>query len=225
MRKSALNVGIYGIIASQGDGKTSLATAMALGELKNHKRKIIANYTLGFKSLYLDFDTIVKMLDSGNLPDTVRDVNGDMVLFNPLVKRKFGFVPKSVDQIFQNAVVIADELHVAAHSYNFLGKSSQVIANFISQIRKRDVLFLFTTQRMRKVAKMIRDEVTNYIVPSKTDLPDIYKIELCEPDGQQDVINVRYIDLKYVYRYFHTKQIIRYETPKTPKETKKKKSR
>lgn len=205
---------IMGNVGIQGSGKTAVMTALGYGEYINHGRKIIANYKLKFKYLYLDFDDIIKMLDSGKTPEKVKDINGELVDFKPLVKKTFGINIEHIDQLFQGVVMLMDELHVAARAYNHLSTASQVLSNFISQVRKRDIFFLYTTQKFTKVVKQIRDE-TNFVNKLEKSIhgDSVVKIDLITMHPEE-LINTRYMDISYVYKLYNTKEVIRFTSYK-----------
>src|SRR5690606_29830173 len=135
----------------------------AIGEHQTYGRKIIANYTIKGKNvrgLYLSFENIVDMLYSQVLPNTIINQEGIEVSFKEHYRKSVGKVPKSVDDVFQGAVIVLDEEHIGADSYNFLGKSARKLSEFITQVRKRGILIFIVSQVLRQVAKRIRDHIT-----------------------------------------------------------------
>lgn len=62
-----------------------------------------------------------------------------------------------------NAVVLMDEAHVGVDAYNSLMGSVKNITKFVTQLRKRNVILIYSTQRHNTVAKRLRNMV-NYTI-------------------------------------------------------------
>jgi len=62
-----------------------------------------------------------------------------------------------------DALVLTDEMHMGADSYDFMKNSSRAFSTFATQLRKRRVHWYYTTQIMTQVAKRIRTQ-TDYII-------------------------------------------------------------
>jgi len=73
----------------------------------------------------------------------------------PHEKMNLGIMATLPDKL-SNAVVLMDELHMGADSYDFMKKSSRAFNTFATQLRKRKVNWYFTTQIFTQVARRIR---------------------------------------------------------------------
>lgn len=218
-------VGVIIIIGQQGSGKTLLSTKMATVEYKVHKRKVISNYKIkGIPNLEMSFYDIVQMLESQVMPTTIVDANGKPINLKDAYKKAFGITPKSVEEIFKDAVIVMDELHVAAHSYTFLSKKSRTLAEFASQVRKRGMLFIGVTQFMSQVTKQIRTQAKYQIEVSKVEIDKfenvnyfVCRVRSASSNAMQDrgyydeLKNVIMLDLSDYYDKYDTSQIIHYK--------------
>lgn len=62
-----------------------------------------------------------------------------------------------------NAVILIDEIHVWADAYRFWSKTSNALTMLITQLRKRKIIFIYTTQYEEQIAKRIR-KGTDYLI-------------------------------------------------------------
>lgn len=74
-----------------------------------------------------------------------------------------------------NAVVLMDELHVGADSYDFMKSSSKAFYTFATQLRKRKVSWYYTTQIFTQVAKRIRMQTDYLITMENTKKEHLFK--------------------------------------------------
>lgn len=207
---------LVAIIGEQGDGKTALATKVAIEEYEiNPKRIVIANYKInGIKMLNISFYDVITMLGANSLPEFIHDDVGNKVNFIEMFEDIYGFVPESVDDVFLNSVCIFDELHIVADSYDFLGKSARVLSTFITQIRKRGILFIGVSQHLNQVAKRIRNHMRFIIEVQKTDIPGISYVETYGGRLNDELILAKYEDLTPFFDRYDSRQIILYKPDK-----------
>lgn len=76
-----------------------------------------------------------------------------------------------------NAVIAADEIHLFLDSRQSMSKKSRIISYFITQSRKRNLIFLYTTQNSHQVDKRLRAN-TDYVIECRN---------LSPKDAQKDV--------------------------------------
>lgn len=207
---------IIGITGDQGDGKTALATKMAIDEYElNPKRKIISNYKItGVKMLTISFNDVVNMIASNEIPAFIRDDKGNKKSFSHVYRAIYKRTPKSVDDVFKNSILIFDELHIAADSYDFLGSSARVLSTFITQIRKRGISFIGITQHLNQVAKRIRNHFQYIIETQRTDVKGISYVETYGGRMNDELIKAQYINLNNYFNRYDSKQIILYKPDK-----------
>lgn len=208
-----MKFGIIGITGDQGDGKTAFATKIAIEEFElNPNRIIIANYQItGIKMLTISFHDIVTMLDQNTLPEFVYDADGNEVNFVELYKKVYKAVPTNVNDIFKDSLLIFDELHIAADAYDFLGASARVLSTFITQIRKRGIIFIGVTQHLNQVAKRIRNHFQYTIDMQRTDIAGISYYELFGGRLGDDFLKSAYVDLNPFFKRYDSSQLIIYK--------------
>lgn len=113
------------------------------------------------------------------------------------------------DSPLKHCVILTDEAHMDLGKFSFFEKKVRDIGDFATQTRKRDIIWLYTTQVFRNLCKTIRDLTTNFIYCSQVD-EDIYKIEMYN----RSINNNGYIKTLFLkgapyYKHFDTGEIIR----------------
>lgn len=68
-----------------------------------------------------------------------------------------------LDERLQNCILLIDELLMYADSYDFLSKNSKKMTILATQLRKRNVIFIYTTQYIEYLPKRIRSQ-TDFVV-------------------------------------------------------------
>ena len=118
-------------------------------------------------------------------------------------------------KVLQNATVLLDEMQVGAGSRTALKKTNQDINRFITQLRKRNIVLYYTTQKFKFVDKDVRDQTDYIITTERTDLENEYKVIVFDRNDFEDsafgsVINVYTFDATDIYdrKLFDTKQLI-----------------
>lgn len=86
-----------------------------------------------------------------------------------------------------NAVVLMDELHVGADSYDFMKSSSKAFYMFATQLRKRKVNWYYTTQIFTQVAKRIRMQTDYLITLENTKKESLFKATVYDRRKQQEI--------------------------------------
>jgi len=106
-----------------------------------------------------------------------------------------------------DGVIIMDEMQIGADSYNFLGKTEQGITSFITQIRKANLSFMYTTQNFTTIAKRLRLQ-TNYSYQFTKIDDGIAKIDIFDHMNFYEQKNTIYFDGRGYFGYYNTNQII-----------------
>lgn len=207
---------IIGITGEQGDGKTALATKVAIEEYeKTPNLKVITNYEIkGIKSLTISFHDMVFMLESDELMEFIHDDVGNEIEFKPYYRSVYGRDPISVDDVFLDALVIFDELHIAADAYDFMGKSARTLMTFITQIRKRGIIFMGITQHLNQVAKRIRNHFQYIVEVQRTDVDGISYLETYGGRLLNDLVRVSYVDLSPYFNRYDTRRVVLFKPVK-----------
>lgn len=130
-----------------------------------------------------------------------------------------------------NAVVLMDELHVGADSYDFMKSSSKAFYMFATQLRKRKVNWYYTTQIFTQVAKRIRMQ-TDYLITMentrKEHLFNVHVYDRRKVENINDPINQFKFDGSDYFSEYDTDEVILFDDGSdddaTEKEDKQKKN-
>jgi len=151
-------VGFYISIGKQGSGKTAFITKLCFDNANN--RKIFSNYTLyGLEYQPITFDT-------SNDPDKISIL--DMLDDNP--------------NFFNNSIMLLDEIHIYLDSLDFMRKNNRRLQVFFSQLRKRNIILLATTQYIMNVDIRIRRQCMN-VFEMEHVYKDLFTVTTHEIDG------------------------------------------
>lgn len=110
-----------------------------------------------------------------------------------------------------DGIILIDEMQVGGDAYNFLHKNVKGMTDFITQIRKRRLTFIYTTQRFRTVTKRLRDQ-TDFIYECEEGLTKgdvILEIhDLHKPDDLS-FVSKHELSLQAYFKNYDTNEIIR----------------
>lgn len=113
-----------------------------------------------------------------------------------------------------NAVVLMDELHVGADSYDFMKSSSKAFYMFATQLRKRKVNWYYTTQIFTQVAKRIRMQ-TDYLITMentrKEHLFNVHVYDRRKVENINDPINQFKFDGSDYFSEYDTDEVILFD--------------
>ena len=129
-----LENGFYIAIGSQGEGKTAMITYLML-----------VNSNFGNdRKIYSNY-TLSVPHNKITLDSIIKQLDNDPSFYN-------------------NSIILMDEIHLYLDSRDFMSKNNRKIQTFFSQLRKRNILLLGTSQyimhvdvRVRRHAKMVFD--------------------------------------------------------------------
>lgn len=125
-------------------------------------------------------------------------------------KVTFEEVAKMPDWL-RNGVLVLDEMQIGADSYNSMGKNVKLLTTFITQIRKRDIILVITTQRFKMVAKRIR-LLINYYIEVESVAKGVIKARTYDLPNGYILLNTKTYNLKAVYPFYDTTEVIRNES-------------
>lgn len=114
---------------------------------------------------------------------------------------------KGFPEWLHDGVIILDEMHVGADSYNFLSKDVQGITTFITQIRKRNLSFIYITQNFTTIAKRLRLQTNHSYQFTKLD-DGIAKVDIYDNMNFYQHLNTIIFNGRSFYGNYNTKQII-----------------
>lgn len=111
-------------------------------------------------------------------------------------------------EYLEDGVIILDEAHIGADAYDFFKKDVRTITKFITQIRKRRLIFIFTTQSFRQVAVRLRD-LTNYLIYcQETDTAGVIYLQIHDRDPDDSFIKDKILDGRSYFDNYDTNEII-----------------
>ncbi len=177
--------GFYLAIGRQGSGKTAFITKLLVDNYSNNK-KVYSNYSL----FNIDYEKITF--------DNKRNKNAIDILE----------VIKDNPNYFNNSIMLLDEIHLYFDSRDFMKTNNRVIQNFFSQLRKRNILLLATTQYILHLDIRIRRQAL--AVFQMTNLKDgIFKVDVHEIDGYYtSFIRTELVNLNEYFKYYDTNELI-----------------
>ena len=147
--------------------------------------------------------------------------NGKKVIANfdlsfPHVRMSFADIIELPKEL-QNATVLLDEMQVGAGAREALKKTNQTINKFITQLRKRNILLIYSTQNFGFIDKNIRTQTDYIVVTQKVD-DNIYKVLTVDRNDFTDslfgsIINIFKFDATDIYerKVFNTNEIINFD--------------
>lgn len=108
-----------------------------------------------------------------------------------------------------DCVVMMDEFHMGADAYDFFTKRARSITKFVTQLRKRRVTFLYTTQYIDQIAKRLRIQ-TDYIFMMRPEGKGRFTAYVRDPHLPYDeqIVNAITRDLTPVFPLYDTNEII-----------------
>ena len=177
--------GFYLAIGRQGSGKTAFITKLLIDNYSSD-RKVYSNYSL----FGIDYEKITF--------DNKRNKNAIDIL---------KVISENPDY-FNNSIMLLDEIHIYFDSRDFMKQNNRIIQNFFSQLRKRNILLLATTQYILHLDIRIRRQAL--AVFQMTNLKDgIFRVEVHEIDGYYtNFIRTELVNLNDYFKYFDTNELI-----------------
>lgn len=177
--------GFYLAIGRQGSGKTAFITKLLVDNYSSD-RKVYSNYSL----FGIDYEKITF--------DNNRNKNAIDIL---------KVISENPDY-FNNSIMLLDEIHIYFDSRDFMKQNNRIIQNFFSQLRKRNILLLATTQYILHLDIRIRRQAL--AVFQMTNLKDgIFRVEVHEIDGYYtNFIRSELVNLNDYFKYYNTNELI-----------------
>lgn len=177
--------GFYLAIGRQGSGKTAFITKLLVDNYSPEK-KVYSNYSLfGIEHEKITFDN-KRNKNSIDILEVIKD--------NP--------------DYFNNSIMLLDEIHIYFDSRDYMRQNNRVIQNFFSQLRKRNILLLATTQYILHLDIRIRRQAL--AVFQMTNLKDgIFRVDVHEIDGYfTRFVKSELVNLNDYFRYYDTNELI-----------------
>jgi hypothetical protein len=176
--------GFYLAIGRQGSGKTAFITKLLVDNYSPDK-KVYSNYSLfGIEHEKITFNR--KSKNSIDILEVIKD--------NP--------------DYFNNSIMLLDEIHIYFDSRDFMRQNNRIIQNFFSQLRKRNILLLATTQYILHLDVRIRRQAL--AVFQMTNLKDgIFRVDVHEIDGYYTrFVRSELVNLNNYFVYYDTNELV-----------------
>jgi GTPase SAR1 family protein len=180
-------IGFILIIGRQGSGKTLMAVKLVNDE-SVEQRPIYSNCSLyGVKYTPITFNPQIESnKDKLDILSTL-DANPDY---------------------FNNSIMLIDEIHLYLDSLDFMRKNNRRLQTFFSQLRKRKILLIGTTQYLMNLDIRIRRQCLNVLEMSHLK-SSIFKVETHDIDGYYtEFVSSYKCDLKEYYNKYDTNELI-----------------
>lgn len=178
--------GFYIAIGSQGSGKTLFITKHCIDNITPN-RKIYSNYSLfGVPYQRIGFDI------KNETTDTID------------ILKKLDEVP----DFFNDSIMLIDEIHIYFDSRDFMRSNIRHIQTFFSQLRKRNILLLATTQYILNLDVRIRRQALA-VFEMENVKSNIFRANVMKIDGYfTEFVRSDLYDLSPYYKYYNTNEII-----------------
>ena len=171
--------GFYLIIGPQGSGKTLLGVAL-LFELSN---------------LYKD----KKIFSNTNL----NNIEYEKYNFDNLLQNI-----KNDNNYYDNSIMLFDEIHIFLNSLDYYKKQNRLVQGFFSQLRKRKIILIGTSQYILNVDVRIRRQAKRVFEVFKRN-NNIYEVIIHLIDGYfTRQIDSLFLKLDKYYDKYNTYEII-----------------
>lgn len=178
-------IGFYLIIGKQGSGKTLMATKLAFDE---SEKPLFSNFSLFGKPFTpITFNSAIEANKSKLDILKQLDLNPDY---------------------FNDSVMLLDELHLYLDSLDFMRANNRKLQTFFSQLRKRRILLIGTTQYLMNVDIRIRRQCMS-VLDMKHIKGDIFQVETHDIDGYfTELVSTYRINLRDYYDKFDTNELV-----------------
>ena len=181
--------GLYIAVGKQGSGKTLFMIKLLIDNLK-YKSKIFSNINL------YNIDRDYTKISLSTREETVTDL--------PLM---LDMLDDDIN-IFNDSIILLDEIHKDLDSRDFWSESSRKIQGFFSQLRKRNCLVLATAQYFMLIDNRVRKQCFNVFDMRKLS-DEMFNVVVSEVDGYyyRPIINYD-VKLSDYFKYYDTNEIV-----------------
>ena len=204
--------GLFIATGEQGSGKTAFIVKLLVDNLKG--RKIFSNIEIkgfNFKRITLKpLDYFIPKDERDKRLERTGYYATDIELDNYNKGKLYNILEElNKDQnYFNNSIMILDEIHVYLDSRDFFKKYNRPIQTFMSQLRKRNILLLATTQHLLNVDVRVRRQTLNVfeMIQQSKGIFNVttYKVN----DYYMDQISSYLVDLSGYFKYYNTNEIV-----------------
>lgn len=180
-------IGFFLAIGKQGSGKT-LFMVKLLVDNNIKKIPIFSNISL-FKDIKYQKITLSDRVKRDDVINVLDALDNDPDIFN-------------------QSIMLLDEIHLDLNSLDFAKKNNRRLQVFFSQLRKRKILLLATSQYLLNVDVRIRRQCLN-VFEMGFIKDNIFQVITHEIDGYySSELSRYYIDLSAYYDFYDTNEIV-----------------
>lgn len=205
--------GSFIALGKQGSGKTAMVVRLMI--LNRDGRKLFSNTTI--KDIPFERITL-KPLDyflEKKLRDKKKEQQGYYATDSELELYNKGLVINVIEKLrddinyFNNSVMILDEIQVYLDSRDFMNRYHRLVQTFFSQLRKRNILVLSTSQDLLNIDVRIRRQTLD-VFEMKPENKEYFKVTTYDIDGYylSEPTTIYYVDLRDYFKYYDTNEVI-----------------
>ena len=182
--------GCFIAVGVQGSGKTAFITKLTIDNLKERNNRLFSNYTF--------YNIDYKRITLGNLKEKE---NGAIDILEKLDEDK---------NYFNNSILCLDEIHIYLDAYDYFKKNNRRMQTFFSQLRKRNILLLATSQNIMNVDIRVRRQTRNFFEMEQitNNIFEVTTYKMYDGYYYPNVISKYRVDLSDYFKYYDTNEII-----------------
>ncbi|MEM0173574.1 MAG: ATP-binding protein [Sulfolobaceae archaeon] len=122
---------------------------------------------------------------------------------------------KTLPEELNDSVIFIDEIHMWADAYKFFSKNSRSLSTLATQLRKRNITLIFTTQFLTQTVKRLRDQVDYLLLlekykpydPSYNGWAKVVVLDATAPSGR-DYLDEYIFDGRAYFNMYNTNEIV-----------------
>jgi len=181
--------GCFIAVGEQGSGKTAFITKLAIDNLKDRDYRLFSNYSF--------FNTNYTKITLGNEKEKKK---GSIDILEKLDEDK---------NYFNNSILCLDEIHIYLDAYDYFKKNNRRMQTFFSQLRKRNILLLATSQDIMNIDIRVRRQTRNFFEMEQisNDIFEVTTYKMLEAYYPTMISKYRVILSDY-FKFYDTNEII-----------------
>lgn len=181
--------GCFIAVGEQGSGKTAFITKLAIDNLSIRDYRLFSNYNF--------FNINYTKITLGNQKEKGK---GAIDILEKLDEDK---------NYFNNSILCLDEIHIYLDAYDYFKKNNRRMQTFFSQLRKRNILLLATSQDIMNVDIRVRRQTRNFFEMEQisNDIFEVTTYKMLEAYYPTMISKYRVILTDY-FKYYDTNEII-----------------
>ena len=182
--------GCFIAVGEQGSGKTAFITKLTIDNLKERNNRLFSNYTF--------YDIDYTRITLGNDKEKK---NGAIDILEKLDEDK---------DYFNNSILCLDEIHIYLDAYDYFKKNNRRMQTFFSQLRKRNILLLATSQDIMNVDVRVRRQTRNFFEMEQitTNIFEVTTYKMIDGYYYPTIVSKYRVDLSDYFKFYNTNEII-----------------